>query len=183
MLAVNLPLLTMLRVVGGCVVGSLIRATYFLLTKQLDLSASYAFSVLALFAHPIRLIRGRSRRAAGMAEGYTAVRLFIPPARTFSRLAEKIAGLIGSGPPQATYGRHQATVEESEEDEQFVDQQSVLRRVIAHPGVSCSSRCWSSPSWPNGGCSAVTRSAAARWCPPGAARPHCGMSTWPGSTR
>src|SRR6185437_6169027 len=134
-LAVNLPLLTMLRVVGGCIVGSLIRATYFLLTKQLDLSASYAFSVLALFAHPVRLVRGRRRRAPGMAEGYTAVRLFIPPARTFSRLAEKIAGLIGNGPPQATYGRHQATVEESEEDEQFVDQQSVLRRVIGHPGA------------------------------------------------
>src|ERR1700753_2741783 len=39
------------------------------------------------------------------------------------------------GPPQVTYGRHQATAEESEEDEQFVDQQSALRRVIGHPGV------------------------------------------------
>ena len=134
-LAVNLPLLTMLRVVGGCVVGSLIRAAYFLLTKQLDMSAAYAFSVLGLFAHPIRLIQGRRRRAAGLAEGYTAVRLFIPPARTLFRLAEKIAGLVSNGPPQASYGRHQATAEESEEDEQFVDQQSVLRRVLKHPGV------------------------------------------------
>ena len=134
-LAVNLPLLTMLRVVGGCVVGSLIRAAYFLLTKQLDLSAAYAFSVLGLFAHPIRLMRGRRRRAAGLAEGYAAVRLFIPPARTLSRLAEKIAGLVSNGPPQASYGRHQATAEESEEDEQFVDQQSVVRRIIGHPGA------------------------------------------------
>ena len=38
-LAVNLPLLAMLRMVGGCVVGSLVRAAYFLLTKQLDLAA------------------------------------------------------------------------------------------------------------------------------------------------
>jgi GT2 family glycosyltransferase len=134
-LAVNLPLLTMLRVVGGSVVGSLIRATYFLLTKQLDLSAAYAYSVLSLFAHPIRLFQGRRRRAAGIAEGYYAVRVFIPPARTLFRLAEKIAGLVSNGPPQATYGRHQATVEESEEDEQFVDQQSVVRRIIGHPGV------------------------------------------------
>jgi GT2 family glycosyltransferase len=134
-LAVNLPLLAMLRIVGGCIVGSLIRAVYFLLTKQLDLSAAYALSVLGLFAHPIRLIKGRGRRAKGLAEGYTAVRLFIPPARTLSRLAEKISGLISHGPPQASYGRHQATAEESEEDEQFVDQQSVLRRVIVHPGV------------------------------------------------
>jgi GT2 family glycosyltransferase len=134
-LAVNLPLLTMLRVVGGCIVGSLIRATYFLLTKQLDLSAAYAFSVLALFAHPVRLIQGRRRRAKGLADGYTAVRLFIPPARTLSRLAEKIAGLVSNGPPQVSYGRHQATAEESEEDEQFVDQQSVVRRIVGHPGV------------------------------------------------
>src|SRR6202012_2536896 len=45
------------------------------------------------------------------------------------------AGLVSNGPPQASYGRHQATLEESEEDEQFVDQQSVLRRIIGHPGV------------------------------------------------
>ncbi len=42
---------------------------------------------------------------------------------------------MSNGPPQASYGRHQATAEESEEDEQFVDQQSVLRRIIGHPGV------------------------------------------------
>ena len=42
---------------------------------------------------------------------------------------------MSNGPPQASYGRHQATLEESEEDEQFVDQQSVLRRIIGHPGV------------------------------------------------
>ena len=134
-LAVNLPLLIMLRVVGGCIAGSLARAFYFLLTKQLDQSAAYAFSVLNLFAHPIRLVKGRRHRAAGLAEGYYAVRIFIPPARTLFRLAEKIAGLISSGPPQASGGRHHATVEESEEDAQFVDQQSVVRRIIKHPGV------------------------------------------------
>jgi GT2 family glycosyltransferase len=134
-LAVNLPLLTMIRVVGGCVVGSLVRAAYFLLTKQLDLSAAYAFSVLDLFGHPVRFIRARRRRARGIAEGYYAVRLFIPPARTLSKLAEKIAGLVSNGPPQATTGRHQATAEESEEDEQFVDQQSAVRRIVRHPGV------------------------------------------------
>jgi GT2 family glycosyltransferase len=134
-LAVNLPLLTMLRVVGGCVAGSLVRASYFLLTKQLDLAAAYAFSVTGLFAHPIRLVRARRRRAAGLAEGYNAVRLFIPPARTLFKLAEKLAGFVSSGPPQVSHGRHQATQEESEEDAQFVDQQSVVRRIIKHPCV------------------------------------------------
>jgi GT2 family glycosyltransferase len=134
-LAANLPLLAMLRVVGGCVLGSLVRAAYFLLTKQLDQAAAYAFSVLWLFGHPVRLFRARRRRARVMAEGYTAVRLFIQPARTLSQLAEKIAGLMSHGPPQASGGRHQATAEESEEDEQFTDTQSLMRRFIGHPGV------------------------------------------------
>jgi GT2 family glycosyltransferase len=134
-LAVNLPLLAMLRVVGGCVIGSLARAFYFLITKQLDLAAAHAFAVFGLFAHPIRLFKGRRRRARGRADGYTAVRLFIPPARTMFRLAEKIAGLIGNGPPQSSGGRHHASAEESEEDEQFVDTQSLMRRFIGHPGV------------------------------------------------
>ena len=134
-LAVNLPILAMLRIVGGAVLGSLVRAFYFLLTKQLDLSAAYAFSVLGLFAHPIRLFKGRRRRARGFAEGYSAVRMFIPPARTLEKVAEQIAGLIGNGPPQASSGRHQASVEESEEDAQFVDQVSVVRRIVGHPGV------------------------------------------------
>ncbi len=134
-LAANLPLLAMLRVVGGCVAGSLVRAAYFLLTKQLDQAAAYAFSVLWLFGHPVRLFKARRRRARTMAEGYTAVRLFIQPARTPSKIAERFAGLMSSGPPQATGGRHKATAEESEEDEQFDDTQSVMRRVIGHPGV------------------------------------------------
>jgi len=134
-LAANLPLLAMLRVVGGCVIGSLARAAYFLLSKQLDQAAAYAFSVLWLFGHPLRLYQARRRRSRGMAEGYTAVRLFIQPARTLSRLAEKIAGLMSNGPPQASGGRHQATAEESEEDEQFDDAQSLMRRIIGHPCV------------------------------------------------
>jgi len=61
--------------------------------------------------------------------------MFITPARTLEKVAEQIAGLIGNGPPQASSGRHQASVEESEEDAQFVDQVSVVRRIIGHPGV------------------------------------------------
>ena len=134
-LAVNLPLLTMLRVVGGCVAGSLVRSLYFLVTKQLDLAGAHLFAVAGLFGHPLRLWRGRRRRAAGRAEAYGAVRSFIPPARTTFRIAENIAGLVSKGPPQASGGRHQASTEGSEEDEQFVDGQSVVRRVIGNPCV------------------------------------------------
>jgi len=133
-LAVNLPLLTMLRVVTGCVAGSLVRAAYFVLTKQLDLAAAQFYAVTGLLGHPLALWRGRRARAAGRAEGYAAVRTLIPHGRTLSRLAEDIAGLISTGPPQASGGMHHATSEQPE-DEQFVDTQSVARRVIANPGV------------------------------------------------
>jgi GT2 family glycosyltransferase len=134
-LAVNLPPLAMIWTVTGSVIGSLARAFYFLLTKQLDLASAYALSVVSLFGHPIRVVQGRRRRARGHATGYNAVRVFIPPARTLFRVAERIAGLVSNGPPQASGGRHQASSEESEEDEQFTDTQSVMRRVIGHPGV------------------------------------------------
>ena len=133
-LAVNLPLLTMLRVMTGCVVGSLVRAAYFLMTKQLDLAAAQLYGVAGLFGHPLRLWRARRRRAAWRREGYSAARTFIPPGRTLAHLAEDIAGLVSSGPPQASGGMHQAASEEPE-DEQFVDTQSVARRIIANPGV------------------------------------------------
>jgi len=133
-LAVNLPLLAMLRIVGGCVAGSLMRAAYFVLTKQLDLAAAQVYALAGLFGHPVWLWKGRRRRAAGRSEGYEAVRTFIKPGRTLSRLAESIAGLLSSGPPQASGGMHQAT-SEGPEDDQFVDGQSVARRVISNPGV------------------------------------------------
>ena len=133
-LAVNLPLLTMLRVMTGCVAGSLVRAAYFLMTKQLDLAAAQLYGVAGLFGHPLRLWRARRRRAAWRREGYSAARTFIPPGRTLAHLAEDIAGLVSSGPPQASGGTHQAASEEPE-DEQFVDAQSVARRIVANPGV------------------------------------------------
>jgi GT2 family glycosyltransferase len=133
-LAVNLPLLTMLRVLAGCVAGSLVRAAYFLLTKQLDLAAAQVYGVAGLAGHPVWLWRGRRRRAATRRESYSAARSFIPPGRTLSRLAESIAGVLSSGPPQASGGMHRAASEEPE-DEQFTDAQSLVRRIIANPGV------------------------------------------------
>ena len=72
----------MLRVMTGCVAGSLARAAYFLLTKQLELADAQLYAVTGLLGHPLRLWRGRRRRAAGRAEGYAAVRTFIPHGRT-----------------------------------------------------------------------------------------------------
>jgi GT2 family glycosyltransferase len=134
-LAVNLPLLKMLGVLAGCVAGSLLRAAWFLLTKQKDLAAAQTYAVTWLFLHPVRLWQGRRRRAAGRRAAYDIVRSYIPSGRTVSRFAENIAGLLSSGPPPVTGGRHQAVSPGEEDDEQFTDQPSLIRRVIGHPGV------------------------------------------------
>src|SRR5262249_28897233 len=89
-LAVNLPLPRMLVVLAGCVAGSLLRAAWFLLTKQEDLAAAQAYGAGWLFLHPFRLWQGRRRRAAGRRAAYEAVRSYIAPGRTVPRVAENI---------------------------------------------------------------------------------------------
>jgi GT2 family glycosyltransferase len=136
-LAANLPLLAMLRVVGGAILGSLGRAAYYVVTKQSDQAAAYGFSVASLLGHPIRLFKARRRRSAGIREAYYSARISIPPAHTLTKLAERLSGLVGNGPPQATGGRHQAseTTDQDLLDAQFVDQPSALRQFITHPSV------------------------------------------------
>ena len=60
--AVNLPLLPMLRVVGGCLAGSLVRAAYFLLTKQQRKATAHLGPATWLSRHPLLLRRQRRRR-------------------------------------------------------------------------------------------------------------------------
>ena len=139
-LAVNLPLPQMLLVLAGCVAGSLLRALWFLLTKQKDLAQAHAFAVTWLLLHPFRLWQSRRDRAEGRRAAYNAVHTYIPSGRTLFRLAEGIAGLLSSGPPPVTGGRHQAVssgtaFSDKGEAEQFTDQPSLIRRVISYPAV------------------------------------------------
>jgi len=122
-LAVNLPLLALIRVMAGCTAGSLLRAGWFALTKQNDRARAHLEALAAILGHPGRIWRARHQRPPG---GY-AVGL-VAPARTLRTLAENMAGALTAGP---TTGAHQAT----EDDEQFTDEPSVIRRVLAHPGV------------------------------------------------
>ena len=62
--AVNLPLWPMLAVVAGGIAGSLVRAAYFLITKQQRKAAAHLGAVAWLLRHPVLLWRARRRRAA-----------------------------------------------------------------------------------------------------------------------
>jgi GT2 family glycosyltransferase len=132
-LAVNLPLLPLLTIFAGCVGGTLLRATYFLLTKQSERAFDQLTALGDLFGHPLRLWQARRRRAAGRGQGYSAVRIFIPRGRPLRRIGESFASLMS---PQGTGGgMHHASADGEEEDGQFIEPRSIPRRIMANHGV------------------------------------------------
>jgi GT2 family glycosyltransferase len=133
-LAVNLPLLTMLRTLAGCVAGTLASAAYFLLTKQLGQAADQVYALSGIALHPVQLWKARRRRAPGRRQGYNAVRAFIPRARPLRQLSEYIMNLLS---PQVAGGLHHASASDAgdEQDEQFIEPPSLIRRVAANQGV------------------------------------------------
>jgi GT2 family glycosyltransferase len=133
--AVNLPLGPMLTVVGGCVAGSLVRAVYFLVTKQQRKAAAHLGAVAWMLRHPVLIWRARRRRAADRKHGYAVLRGQLPRARTLARLAESAAGLLSRGSGYGSGGLHQAIVDEPDDDMPVPATDSVLRRVLTSPGV------------------------------------------------
>ncbi len=133
--AVNLPLRPMLRVVGGCLAGSLVRAAYFLITKQQRKAAAHLGAVAWLLRHPLLLRRERRRRAADRKHGYAVLRGQLPRGRALSRLAESAAGLLSGGSGYDSGGLHHAVVDEPGDDLPLPATDSVIRRVLTSPGV------------------------------------------------
>jgi GT2 family glycosyltransferase len=133
-LAVNLPLLTMLFTLAGCVAGTLVSAVYFLLTKQFDQAADQMSALNGIFLHPLQLWKARRRRAQGRRQGYNAVRTFIPRARPLRQVSEHIMNLLS---PQVAGGLHHASASGAgdEQDEQFIEPPSLARRFMASRGV------------------------------------------------
>src|SRR6266568_4044038 len=133
--AVNLPLAPMLAVMGGCVAGSLVRAAYFLLTKQQRKAAAHLGAVAWLLRHPLLLWRERRRRAADRRHGYAVLRGQLPRGRTLGRLAESIAGVLTRGSGYDSGGLHHAVVDEPADDLPLPATDSLLKRVLTSPGV------------------------------------------------
>ncbi len=132
--AVNLPLWPMLAVVAGGIAGSLVRAAYFLITKQQRKAAAHLGAVAWLLRHPVLLWRARRRRAANRRQAYSVLRPLLPRSRTPSRLAEGLAGLLSRGARYES-GLHHAVVDEPDDDMPLPQTDSVIRRVLTSPGV------------------------------------------------
>ena len=133
--AVNLPLWPMLSVVTGCIAGSVVRAAYFLVTKQQRKAAAHLGAVAWLLRHPVLLWHERRRRAAHRQHAYTVLRAQLPRARTLARLAERVSGQLSRGSGYETGGLHHAVVDEPDDDMPIPEANSVIRRVLTSPGV------------------------------------------------
>jgi GT2 family glycosyltransferase len=133
--AANVPFGPMLAIVGGCVVGSLLRAACFLLTKQQRRAWDHLLAVGWLLRHPILVGRARRRRAADRRHAWSLLREQLPRSRTLGRLAESAAGLLAGGPAYESGGLHHALVDEAGEDMPLPATDSVVRRVLTSPGV------------------------------------------------
>jgi GT2 family glycosyltransferase len=133
--AVNLPLWPMAWVLAGGIAGSLVRAAYFLVTKQQRKAAAHLGAVAWLLRHPILLWRARRRRAADRRAAYAVLRPLLPRSRTLARFAEHISNLLSSRSGYDTGGLHHAVVDNPDDDLPLPDSDSVIRRVLTHPGV------------------------------------------------
>ena len=133
--AVNLPFWPMLTVVGGGLAGSVVRAAYFLITKQQGKAAAHLRAVAWVLRHPLLIRRERRRRAADRKHGYAVLRGQLPRGRTLSRLAESAAGLLSRGSGYESSGLHHAVVDEPSDDLPLPTTDSVIRRVLTSPGV------------------------------------------------
>ncbi|HLK77907.1 MAG TPA: glycosyltransferase family 2 protein, partial [Streptosporangiaceae bacterium] len=133
--AVNVPLVPMFVLVGGCVAGSLIRAAYYLLTKQQRKAWDHLGALAWLARHPVLLWRARRGRAAARKHAWSLLRGQLPRSRTFGRLAESAAGLLSGGAVYDSGGLHHALVDEVSDDLPLPATDSAFRRILTSPGV------------------------------------------------
>jgi GT2 family glycosyltransferase len=133
--AANLPFAAMLAVVTGCILGSLLRAVYFLLTKQQRRAFDHLGAVAWLVSHPLPVWRARRRRAAGRKRGYAVLKPKIPHARTMSRLAEGLAGALSRNSPYEGTGEHGSVIDDPDDELPLPPPDSLIRRVLTHPSV------------------------------------------------
>ncbi len=109
--AVNVPFGPMLVMMGGCVAGTLVRAAYFLITKQQRKAWDQLGALAWLARHPLLVWRARRNRAATLRHGYAVLRDQLPKGRTLAKLAESAASLLSRGPAYEGSGLHSASTE------------------------------------------------------------------------
>jgi GT2 family glycosyltransferase len=133
--AASVPFGPMLAILGGCVAGSLLRAAFFLLTKQQRKAWDHLGAVAWLLRHPILLGQARRRRAADRKHAWSLLRGQLPRGHTLGRLAEAAAGLLSGGAASDGGGQPHALADGAGDDLPLPATDSVVRRALTSPGV------------------------------------------------
>ncbi len=130
----NLPFWQMAAAVGGNVLVSLLRITFFLLAKRLTAALDEAAAVSAVLMHPFRLISMRRRRSAGRRAAYRRVKADLPAGHSVRRVVE-FAAAAASKSQADTTGTHHASADPTEDDSLLVDN-GLGRRLLTSPALA-----------------------------------------------
>jgi GT2 family glycosyltransferase len=119
--------------------GGLSRALGFLFGKQPALAGEELLAVLGVLARPDRVFRARRRRAKARAVEPAALRPFFPtPTQQLRNAGETVLALVtgsGSGSGYDLPDRRRAASGSSEDDDEPVEHDSVVLKVLLRPGV------------------------------------------------
>jgi GT2 family glycosyltransferase len=130
----NLPFWQMAVAVGGNVLVSLLRITFFLLAKRLTAALDEAAAVSAVLMHPFRVISMRRRRSAGRRAAYSRVKADLPAGHSVRRVVE-FAAAAASKSQADTTGTHHASADPTEDDSLLVDN-GLGRRLLTSPALA-----------------------------------------------
>ncbi len=127
----NLPFEQMAVAVGGNVLVSLLRITFFLLAKRLTAALDEAAAASSVLLHPFRLYSTRRRRSQGRRAAYSRVKADLPPGHSVRRVVEFAAAATSKSQADTT-GAHHASADPTEDDSLLTDN-GLGRRLLTSP--------------------------------------------------
>lgn len=137
-LLANLPFGGMVGAFIRNSLASLLRVLMYVVAKQPANAYDEAVAITSVWVTPVRLIRARFRRRENRRRTYSAIRPFLARGVAMRQFTDMVANMLSGSPALDTPGRHQAVLAapQAEDDEDPLrDDQSLLRRVMARPGV------------------------------------------------
>lgn len=130
----NLPAGALLVAQVRCLLGGALRAVLLLLAKQPANALDEIAALVHVFAHPLRMLQARRRRARNRRRTYSAIRPYLMRGRALSRLVAMLNTFFSGSGPVDSAGRHHAGGEE-EADEELLSDIGRTQRFVTHPAV------------------------------------------------
>jgi len=131
----NLPTGPMIASLVANLTISVLRTVFYMVAKRGTAALDETAAVAAVFGHPIRFARARSRRARGRRAAYGRVRADLPPGHSIRRAAEFLALVLtrSAAKPEPAAG-HSAIDDPTDDDSLLIDT-GFVQRFVTRPGV------------------------------------------------